>query len=97
MAVSLLANLCNSSGLEQLCQTPEPLKFYYHSNSNSDHQHQHQQQQQQQQINNLGVEPDEGDEEQMEYANSFYQHQQQQQQNQQDFEEVGFVVKKNPF
>lgn len=87
MAVSLLANLCNSSGLEQLCQTPEPLKFYYHSNSNSDHQHQHQQQQQQQ-INNLGVEPDEGDEEQMEYANSFYQHQQQQQQNQQDFEEI---------
>lgn len=97
MAVSLLTSLCNS-GLEQLCQTPEPLKFYYHNNSSnlSDH-HQHQQQNQQQHhINDsLGVEPEDCEEEQMEYPNSFYQHQQQQQQhsqqqpqNQQDFEEI---------
>ncbi|XP_055602369.1 uncharacterized protein LOC129751103 isoform X2 [Uranotaenia lowii] len=93
MAVSLLTSLCNS-GLEQLCQTPEPLKFYYHYSDAG------------QAVTDFGRRCLSNDkEEQMEYGNSFYnnqQHHQQQQQtsqqliqhpphqqsNQQDFEEI---------
>ena len=82
MAVSLLANLCNS-GLEQLCQTPEPLKFYYHTNGHYNNHHYHQQQHQHQQ----GGRDLCGKEEQMEYQNSFYQQQQQHQQQQQQHQQ----------